>query len=246
VAVLGFIGELFQLFARNILNPKKLSWRGVLNTVDEMGYCALPIIALLSFLIGVVLTYQMGLQLKVYGANIFIVNLSSMAMLREFSPLITAVIVAGRTGSSFTAQIGTMKLREEIDALYTMGVSPLNRLVLPRVIGLIIAMPLLTLWSDAFGIFGSMVMSSGMLDITFYDFVQRFKEVTELKTFTIGLSKAPVFALLIAVIGCFHGFLVSSSADSVGKKTTQSVVRCIFMIIIADAIFSIIYSMQGI
>ena len=163
---LGFLGEISLIMRTYLFKPKRLQWRALLRTVEDAGYHALPIIALLSFLVGVVLAYQLGRQLETYGANIYIVDLSGMAILREFGPLITAIIVAGRTGSSFTAQIGLMKVNEEIDALKTMGLSPLNRIAIPRVLGTIIALPLLTMWANVFSVFGSMVMARNMLGIT--------------------------------------------------------------------------------
>jgi phospholipid/cholesterol/gamma-HCH transport system permease protein len=184
----------------------------------------------------------MGLQLETYGANIFIAYLSGMAIFREFSPLITAIIVAGRTGSAFTAQIGSMKVNEEVDALLTMGLSPTELLVMPKVLGLLLVFPLLIFWSDVFSILGAMIMSKFMLDISFYDFLQRLRDSVGLKQMMLGLYKAPAFALLIALVGCFQGFRVEGSADSIGSQTTKSVVQSLFLIIIADAIFSIIYS----
>lgn len=242
---LSFIGETLVVLIAGLKRPKKLQWRALFNEIDRNGYRALPIIALLSFLIGIVLTYQMGLQLKTYGANIYIVNLAGVSILREFGPLITAIIVAGRTSSSFTAEIGLMKVNEEIDALRTMGLSPIDRLVLPKLIGLVIALPLLTVWADFFGIFGSMVMSKGMLGINYYDFLQRFPDVIHLSDYGTGLSKAPIFALIIATVGCYQGFKVSMSSESVGKLTTKAVVQAIFLIIIADAGFSILFSWLG-
>lgn len=243
---LMFIGELTLTGLKSLRYPHRIQWRSMINAVDETGYRALPIIALLSFLIGIVLTYQMGLQLKIYGANIFIVNLSGMAILREFAPLITAVVVAGRTSSAFTAQIGTMVVNEEVDALRTMGLSPMDRLVVPKILGLIIAFPLLTFWADGFGIFGSMVMAKGMLGINYYDFLSRFQTVVDIDNYYIGLIKAPFFAAIIAGVGCFQGFRVGFSAESVGHQTTKAVVQAIFLIIIADAIFSVIFSVKGI
>jgi phospholipid/cholesterol/gamma-HCH transport system permease protein len=211
-------------------------------TVEVVGYQALPIIALLSFLIGVVLTYQMGLQLKTYGANIYIVNLTSLAILREFGPLITSIIVAGRTSSAFAAQLGMMKINEEFDAIQTMGLSTINRLVLPKLIGTVIAVPLLTIWANVFGVIGAMIMSKNMLSISYFDFLNRLQEVTELSTFWMGMSKAPVFALIIATVGCFQGFQVAGTAASVGQRTMISVVQAIFLIIIVDAMFSVLFS----
>lgn len=219
--------------------------RNVLVIVEQMGVLALPIVGLLSFLIGVVLCYQMGLQLIEYNANIFIVDLSGLAILREFGPLITALIAAARTSTAFSSEIGAMKVNDELDALTTMGVSPLSRLVVPKVIGLVLALPLLTIWSDVTGLFGSMVMSQHLLAINFGDFLIRFRQVVEMSSFWLGLVKAPIFALAIAFVGCFQGFQVKFGADSVGKQTTKAAVQAIFLIIIIDAAFSVLYSMYG-
>lgn len=243
---LAFIGEVTVRLLRSLAHLARLQWQALVSIIDDTGFQALPIIGLLTFLIGVVLTYQMGTQLRYYGANIYIVNVTGMAVLREFGPLITAILVAGRTGSAFTAQIGTMKVNEEIDALSTMGLSPIDRLVIPKMIGLLITMPLLIVWADCFGIFGSMVMSKSFLDINYYDFLQRFQYVISVKQYLIGLLKAPAFAAIIASVGCFQGFQVSSSAESVGHQTTRSVVQAIFLIIVIDALFSVIFSWQGI
>lgn len=239
---LNLLGELTVTLLHSLAKPAQFRWREIAGTLEAGGYTALPIIGLLSFLIGVVLAYQMGLQLQTYGANIFIVNFLSLAILREFGPLLTAIIVAGRTGSAFTAQLGMMKINEEIDALRTMGISPIKLLILPRIIGMLIALPLLSVWADIFGILGGMLMAKSMLDIPVADFLKRFQEVTLLKTYVIGLIKTPVFALIIASIGCYQGLQVSGSAESVGRLTTKSVVQAIFFIIVADAFFSILFS----
>lgn len=214
----------------------------IASNIDSSGIQALPIVALLSFLIGVVLAYQMGLQLQTYGANSFIAYLSGMAIFREFSPLITAIIVAGRTSSAFTAQIGSMKINEELDAVLTMGLSPTELLVVPKVVALLIMFPLLIFWSDFFSILGSMFMSKWMLDISYYDFLIRLKDSVGLRQLLLGLYKAPAFALITSLVGCYQGFLVQANADSIGTQTTKSVVQALFLIIIADAIFSVIYS----
>jgi phospholipid/cholesterol/gamma-HCH transport system permease protein len=241
-----FLGEVVVNIIHAFCRPRLIRVKAFLNVIDEAGFQALGIVALLTFLIGIVLAYQMGQQLKIYGANIFIVSISGMAILQEFAPLITAIIVAGRTSSAFTAQIGTMKINEEIDALRTMGLSPFHWLILPKVFGLIIALPLLIVWADMFGLIGSMVMSKTMLGVSYYDFITRLPKVITLSTFINGVIKAPIFALLISTVGCFQGLKVGSSADSVGKQTTKSVVQAIFLIIIADAIFSILMGWQGV
>lgn len=243
---LSFIGDVIITFFKCWLDPRRIQWRSVISAIESAGFYALPIVAMLACLIGVVLTYQMGVQLQTYGVEGYIVYFAGMAILREFAPLITAIIVTGRTGAAYAALIGTMKVNEEIDALRTMGLSPTERLVLPRFLGLLIAVPLLTVWADMFGIVGSMIMAKGTFHIGYQDFLGRFNNMVELKDYLIGLSKTPVFAMIIATVGCFQGFQVGISADSVGRKTTKSVVQAIFLIIIADAIFSIMFTMQGI
>lgn len=239
---LTFIGYLTYEAIRVFFNPKHFRFNAIATTIQLAGCHALAIIGLLSFLIGVVLAYQMGLQLKNYGANVFIVDLLGFSVLREFGPLITAIMVAGRTGASFTAQLGTMKVNQEIDALNVMGVTPAELLLLPKIIGLFIALPLLAMWADIFGVLGGMIMAHNMLDIGLVDFLARFRQQIPLRAFLIGIGKAPVFALIIASIGCFQGMRVEQNADSVGKLTTRSVVLSIFFIIVVDAVFSIILS----
>ncbi|MDA8561824.1 ABC transporter permease [Gammaproteobacteria bacterium] len=243
---LHFIGVLTAEFLWLLVRPHKWRISSLTNVVDTAGCKALPIIALLSFMIGVVISYQMGNYLKSYGANIYIVNLLGLSILREFGPLITAIMIAGRTGSAFTAELGIMKINQELDALNTMGVSSSGLLLLPRILGLVIALPLLTMWADFFGTLGGMLMAESMLNISYYDFLQRFQHEIPLRSFLVGLYKAPVFALIISSIGCFQGMQVSGSAESVGKLTTKSVVLSIFFIIVADAIFSIIFSRMNI
>lgn len=240
--LLAMIGDLTDKFLGAIGHWHRFQLPSILSNMSSTGVYALPILALLSFLIGVVLAYQMGLQLETYGATTFIAYLSGMAIFREFSPLITAIIVAGRTSSAFTAQLGSMKINEEIDALYTMGLSPIELLVLPKMIGLLIMFPLLIFWSDFFSTLGAMIMSKFMLHVGYYDFLTRLQDSVGLKQMMLGLYKAPTFAVLVALVGCFQGFQVEPNADSVGSQTTRSVVQALFLIIIADAAYSVIYS----
>jgi len=242
ISYLSFVGLLAIEMLRLITHPKRFRWGALASDIYKTGLQALPIIGLLSFMIGVVIAYQMGNQLKNYGANVLIVDFLGLSVLREFGPLITAIMVAGRTGSAYTAELGIMKINQEIDALDTMGVTPAELLLIPRLIGLFISLPLLAMWSDVFGIFGGMLMAKTALGITPHDFLLRFQEEIPLRALLIGLGKAPVFALIIASIGCFEGMKVEMNSDSVGKKTTQSVVLSIFFIIVADAIFSILFS----
>jgi phospholipid/cholesterol/gamma-HCH transport system permease protein len=236
------VGDLTDKIFLAFGNWRRFQFPSIVSNISSTGLKALPIIALLSFLIGVVLAYQMGLQLETYGASVFIAYLSGMAIFREFAPLITAIIVAGRTSSAFTAQIGSMKLNEEIDALTTMGLSPTELLVLPKVLGLLLVLPLVIFWADIFSILGAMIMSKGMLDVGYFDFLSRLQADVGFKQLMLGLYKAPAFAILIALVGCFQGFQVKANADSIGSQTTKSVVQALFLIIITDAIYSIIYS----
>lgn len=242
---IGFMGEMAVALMRTLFHPTTEQWRSILSTIDETGYRAIPIVSLMAFLIGVVLAYQLGTELRVYGANIYVVDVTGIAILREFAPLITAVIMAGRTSTSFAALIGTMVVNEEIDALQTMGVAPIDRLVVPRLLGMIIALPLLTVGADIFGVMGSMFMSKSMLDVSFGAFLERFEEAVALKHYILGLIKTPFFASVIVTVGCYQGFRTKGSADSVGKQTTHASVQSIFLIILADAIFSIIYNALG-
>lgn len=234
------IGEVSVQLIQSIRNWQHFHLPSIAANINAAGIRALPILALLSFLIGVVLAYQMGLQLQTYGANIFIAYLSGMAIFREFAPLITAIIVAGRTSSAFTAQIGSMKINEEIDALKTMGLSPIEFIVLPKVLGLLIIFPVLIFWSDIFNILGALFMSKWMLSISYADFLTRLRDSVGFKQLMLGIYKAPAFSILIALVGCFQGFQVV--ANNIGQETTKSVVQALFLIIIADAIFSVIYS----
>jgi len=240
--LLQFIGKNGLLLGRTLLNPSRLRLRALLATIKSVGFDALPIIGLLSFLTGVVLAYQGAVQLQRFGANIFIVDLVSLSLVRELSPLLTAIIVAGRSGSAFTAQIGTMRVTDEVDALRTMGIAPLELLVLPKVLALMIALPLLTLFADILGIIGGMLMAYIELGVSTTTFIDRLGETMTLNSLLTGLGKAPVFAAIIAIIGCFQGFRVRGSAESVGHHTTLSVVQSIFLVIVADAIFSVIFS----
>jgi phospholipid/cholesterol/gamma-HCH transport system permease protein len=237
---LSFTGYLTLEALKLLKHPSHIRFRDFVNVVERAGYDALPIIALISFMVGIVLTHQMGLQLKNYGANAYIVDFLGYAALREFGPLITAIMVAGRTGSAFTAQLGTMKINQEIDALDTMGLTAAEVLILPRLTGLLLALPLLTMWADIFCIIGGMVISKSLLGIASGEFLMRFQHQIPMSYLLIGLAKAPIFALIIGSIGCFQGTKVEGSSDSVGKQTTRSVVMAIFFIIVADALFSII------
>lgn len=246
VLFLAFFGQVCLYAWRVIIQPWRLRIPQIVNVIDNAGVRALGIVALLNFLIGVVIAYQGGEQLKVYGANIFIVPMVCITVLRELAPLITAIIVAGRTGASITAQIGSMKVSEEIDAMETLGMSPYEVLYLPRIFGLIIALPLLTLFADVAAIFGGMVIAASMLDISFSDFIARIPATVPASALIVGLVKTPIFAATIALVSCYQGQRVQNNAESVGKQTTVAVVQSIFLVIVLDAIFSILFNLLGI
>ena len=245
-ALLAFVGEVAMAFGGCIAQPKRIRWRPILFNIRTAGFDALPIVGLLAFLLGIVVAYQGAEQLRRYGANIFVADLVGVSMLREFAPLITAIIIAGRSGSAYAAQIGTMAVTEEIDAMRTLGMRPLDVLVLPKLIALVIALPLLTVFADVLGVAGGMLMAKMQLDVGFAEFLDRFVKAVSMTTYMVGLAKAPVFAAVIAVVGCFQGFQTKAvgggGADSVGRQTTRSVVQAIFLVIVADALFSVAFS----
>ena len=241
----AFVGQV-ALGALDLLrHPQRMRWRAVLHEIEIGGFDALPIIGVTAFLLGVVVAYQGADQLRHYGANVFVVELVGYAMLREFAPLIGAIIIAGRSGSAHAAQIGTMVVTEEIDAMRTIGIDPLQRLVLPRILALAVALPLLTVFADLTGVFGGMVMARSQLGIGFGEFVDRFGRVMQGSALLIGVGKSLVFALIIVLVGCFQGFRTQGSADSVGRQTTLSVVQAIFLVIVVDALFSIAFNLLG-
>jgi len=241
-ALLSFLGETFVTLARVILNPGRLKFVSLCHFMQAVGVNAIPIVGLISFLIGIVLVYQGADQLKRFGADIFTIDLLAISVLREIGILLTAIVVAGRSGSAYTAQLGFMKLNQEVDAMFVMGLSPFEFLIIPRVLALLIALPLLTFFSDMMGLLGGYVMSIFMLDLTFYDFFHHLHLSIKPWTFWTGIVKAPFFAFVIAYISCFEGFRVSGGAESVGRQTTTAVVESIFLVIVLDAAFSIVFS----
>lgn len=242
LGLLAFLGETTLAALRWVTAPRRIRWRAILHNVQSAGLEALPITGLLSFLLGIVIAYQGAEQLRRVGAHVYIADLVGLSMVRELSPLITAIIVAGRSGSAYAAQLGTMKVTEEIDALRTIGVPPLDLLVLPKVIALLVALPLLTVYTDVMGVLGGMLMARAQLDVSFGTFADRLQDAVTLKSFLLGIGKTPVFAAVIALVGCFQGLRVGASAESVGRQTTVSVVQSIFLVILADALFSVAFS----
>ncbi|WP_457673395.1 MlaE family lipid ABC transporter permease subunit [Thiolapillus sp.] len=246
LSFLSFLGEDFIVLLLLLVQPWRMRWAAVVKHVQEAGVRALPIITLTSFLIGVVIAYQGAVQLQKFGANIFVVDMIGITVTRELAPLITAIVVAGRTGSSYTAQIGVMKITQEIDAMRTMGFEPHRFLVLPRVIAVMIALPLMIFFADVIGILGGMVVAKVHLNISWSEFIHRLQNVLDVKHLWIGIAKGPFFAWLIAIVGCFRGFQVSRNTESIGRYTTISVVNAIFLVIACDALFSVIFTRLGI
>ncbi len=240
-----FTGHLFYAMFHTFVKPKDIRFKEMVYHIHQSGFNALIIIGLTSFLVGMVISYQGSVQLAKFGADIFIVDTVAISITRELGPMITAIVIAGRSGSAYTAEIGAMKITEEIAAMRTMGFDPYTFLVLPRVFALIIALPLLIFFADIVGIFGGMVASHMQLGISMTLFIDRLYEVLEVKHYILGMIKGPVFAFIIVAIGCFRGFQVSDNTESIGLHTTASVVNSIFLVIAFDALFSVLYTDLG-
>lgn len=241
-----FIGQIAACFVRSIARPRGFRFHSIVRHIEETGLRALPIIGMLAILISMVISYQAATQLQRFGASIFTVDLTVISLLREMGVLVTAIMVAGRSGSAFAAEIGVMKLREEIDALKTMGFDPIELLVLPRLIAMLITLPILAFLADIMGLIGGGLISIILLDIPLDQYIERVAMVAKPTMFFVGLIKAPVFAFVITIIGTYQGLNVSGSAESVGRLTTVAVVQSIFLVIMVDALFSIIFSNLGI
>jgi phospholipid/cholesterol/gamma-HCH transport system permease protein len=243
---LSFFGQFLLTLGKNIIQPWDVRWISVICHMGQAGVGSIPIVALLSFLIGMVLSYMTATLMAGFGAQIFVVNLLEVAILREMGVLLTAILIAGRSGSSYTAQIGSMVAGQEIDAMRSMGLDPMHMLVVPRVSALLLMLPLLVVVADFSGLLGGLVAVWFSLDIAPVMFLEALQRNIHLQNFVVGLVKAPFFALLIGCIGCFDGFKVTGSADSVGRMTTQAVVESIFMVITLDAFFALFFTSIGI
>ncbi|NIA68168.1 MlaE family lipid ABC transporter permease subunit [Pelagibius litoralis] len=243
--LLSFLGLTITVMLRSLAMPWRIRGTALISQMEQTGLNALPIVGLISFLVGVVLAYQGADQLAQFGAQIFTVNLVAVGILREMGILLTAIIVAGRSGSAFTAQIGTMKVNEEIDAMRTLGLDPMEVLVMPRVIALVLVLPLLTFYADIMGLLGGAVMATVVLDISFFQFARQLNDAVTVETLAVGIIKAPFFAFIIGMIGCYEGLQVTRSAESVGQQTTRAVVEAIFLVIVLDAMLSIFFSVIG-
>lgn len=245
IALIGFMGLTLSVLFTLVLHPKRWRMTPFFAHLEQTGFNALPIVILLTFLIGAVVAYLGATLLTKFGANIYTVHLVSFSFLREFGPLLAAIIIAGRTASAFTAQIGSMRAREEIDAIRVLGLNPIELLVIPRLLALMLALPILTFVSMMSGILGGMLVAQATLDISSTMFLSVLQQNVGLHHFWVGLAKAPFFAFVIVMISCLEGFKVSGSAQSVGEHTTASVVQSIFMVIVIDAIFAIVCMEMG-
>lgn len=239
--LLAFTGLVVETFGRTAIKPTRLRVVSLVHHMETTGLNAVPIIFLITFLIGAVVTYLGSDILSTFGAEVYTINLLSFAVLREFGILLAAIMVAGRSGSAFTAQIGSMRAREEIDAMRTLGLDPIELLVVPRVLALVLVLPMLTVLADLSALLGGLLVSWTTLDITPWLFTSRLIEATQLQHFWVGLIKAPFFAFVVATVGCFQGLLVEGTAESVGRRTTLSVVEAIFLVIVLDAFFAIFF-----
>jgi phospholipid/cholesterol/gamma-HCH transport system permease protein len=240
-----FLGRFILATLRLLLKPSLFRFKETIYHIEKSGFDSLFIIAITSILIGLVVAYQSIVQLAQFGADIFVVDAIGISITRELGPMITAIVIAGRSASSYTAEIGTMKLTEEINAMKTMGFDPLYFLVIPRVFALMISIPLVIFFADITGIFGGMLATKAEADISFYFFINRLQEVLDVSHYILGLIKGPFFAIIIAVTGSYHGFRVTNNTESIGIETTKSVVHAIFFVIACDALFSIIYTELG-
>ncbi len=243
---LAFFGEILAAAARGIARPDRVRWPAVFHVMETAGVNALPIIGTLSFFIGAVVAYLGANLLRDFGASVFAVELVAFAVLREFAVLITAIMLAGRSDSAFTAQIGAMRMQQEVDAMRTLGLDPFDVLVLPRVIACLVMTPVLTFGAMMMGLLGGMAVLWSVLDVTPGFFIARMQETIPIQHFWVGLSKAPVFAIVIAVVGCRQGLTVGHDVESLGHNVTASVVQSIFAVIVIDAIFAMVYLELGI
>jgi phospholipid/cholesterol/gamma-HCH transport system permease protein len=240
-----FVGELAAALGAAVLHPRNVRWRDALLTAENAGVNALPIVALISFLIGLIMAFQSAIPMRQFGAEIYVADLVALSMLRELGPLMTAIIMAGRSGSAFAAELGTMKVNEEIDALTTMGLDPVRFLVVTRVIGAVLMMPLLTLFSNLLGLLGGAVVFLS-LDFPLVTYYQQVLNAVHLKDLAGGLAKAFVFGILVAGIGCLRGLQTRTGASAVGLSATRAVVSGIVLVVIADGVFSVVFYYLGI
>ncbi|MCK9542176.1 MAG: ABC transporter permease [Novosphingobium sp.] len=245
VGIVGFLGALISSFWFLIRHPSRFRMKAFVRQVELVGVSALGIIGLMSFLVGIVIAQQGAVQLRQFGAEIYTINLTGRLAMRELGVLMTAIMVAGRSGSAFAAQIGTMRLTEEVDAMRTIGVSPAEALIVPRVMAAVVMMPLLGLYAAIVAIIGGAFLANFALDIPFFTFLSRIQEVVPIYDVWVGLIKAPFFGLIIGTAGCYQGLQVDANAEEVGLRTTMAVVQAIFMVIVLDAFFAVFFTKVG-
>ena len=245
VGMVGFLGQILLASLSLIRHPTRFRGKAVVHQMELVGVTSLPIIGLMSFLIGIVIAQQGAVQLAQFGAETLTINLVGRITLRELGVLMTAIMVAGRSGSAFAAQIGTMKLTEEVDAMRTIGISPIEALVIPRILAAVLMMPLLGFFASCVAIIGGAVIGDLMLGIPFLTFLTRVQEVVPIYDFYVGMAKAPVFGLIVALTGCYQGMRVQGNSEEVGLKTTKAVVQAIFMVIVLDAFFAVFFTKIG-
>ena len=243
--VMGFLGQIVLSIGTLLRHPRRFRGKALVHQMELVGVNAIGIVGLMSFLVGIVIAQQGAVQLRQFGAEIYTVNLVGRLTLRELGILMTAIMVAGRSGSAFAAQLGTMKLTEEVDAMRTIGVSPMEALVVPRLAATMVMLPLLGVYSSAVGIIGGAFLASLTLGIPFFTFLARIQEVVPLHDVWVGLIKGPVFGLIIAVAGCYQGMQVKTNAEEVGSRTTSAVVMAIFIVIVLDAFFAVFFTEVG-
>ena len=237
--IMSFVGQLVVALAYSLAHPRSVRWEDVKFYMKRAGADGLPIVALISLLLGLIMAFMSSLQLKQFGATIYVANLVTLAMVRELGPIMTAILVAGRSGSAFAAEIGTMVVNDEVNALVTMGFDPIRFLAVPKVLAVMVVVPILTVYADLFAILGGLIVGITGLDLTAFTYIQQTKSSIRVFDFATSLIKAVVFALLIAGIGCQRGFKVKGGAEGVGTSTTSAVVSAIFLIILADSAFAI-------
>ena len=245
-AHVNFVGVVALELASLVRRPGRFRHRETVSQFEAVCIDAVPIVALVNFLIGVVIAYVLGVQAQRYGATLFVADGIALGISRELSPILSSVLVAGRSGAAFTAQIGTMKVEEEIDAISTLGLSPIQVLVIPRLVALMVALPLLVFVGDVAGIAGGLLVGTSLLDIAPQVFMERVHAALEVRHFVVGLAKAPVFAAIVAIIACGMGLMVSRDARSLGANTTSTVVQCIVWVIVLDAVFAVAFQRLGI
>ncbi len=245
IGVIGFMGSILVAAGHLIAAPGRIRGKAVVRQLELVGVSALGIIGLMSFLVGIVIAQQGAVQLRQFGAEVYTVNLTGRLAMRELGVLMTAIMVAGRSGSAFAAQIGTMKLTEEVDAMRTIGVSPVEALVIPRVLAAVLMMPLLGFYSAVLAIIGGAFISDLVLEIPFITFLLRIQEVVPVRDLWVGLIKAPFFGFIIGMAGCYQGMQVKANAEEVGLRTTMAVVQAIFVVIVLDAFFAVFFTYIG-